>query len=78
MKEEHTQMNKFILLALIVGGTCLLFWGVRAHKATDSDISFYLTGSAADASMGIVIAGALTATIGATGFLRDDKRNRSS
>jgi hypothetical protein len=71
-------MNRFILVALIIGGTGLLSWGVKAHKAADSDISMYFTGSAADASMGIVLAGALVATIGAAGFLRDAKRNRSS
>ena len=62
----------------MAGGTGLLYWGIKAHKAADSEIATYFTGSANDASTGIVIAGALAAAIGAGGFLRDSKRNRSS
>jgi hypothetical protein len=71
-------MNKILLVALIAGGTCLLYWGTRVHKATDSEITMYFTGSASDASMGIVLAGGLAVAVGAGGFLRDARKNRSS
>lgn len=71
-------MKTSILSALIIVGVTLLVWGVDAYKSADSDLARFFTGSATDASMGMVVCGVVSTLIGAGGFLRRPKPDRNS
>lgn len=71
-------MKNAILFALIAGGIMLLIWGGGAYKSADSDVTFLFTGSATDASMGMVVGGAVAAMVGVGGLLRGSRARGNS
>lgn len=66
-------MNKAILLALIVGGTILLIFGIDAYNSAGSDISRFFTGSPTDKSIWMIVGGSVAIVAGAGGLLRNSK-----
>ncbi len=66
-------MNKFISLALLVGGVILIVYGVDASNSHASGISRFFTGDPTDKTMWLLIGGAAAIVVGAVGLLRGSR-----
>ena len=61
-------MNKFVSLALIVGGVILVVLGVTAMESFSSDVSRFFTGSPTDKSVWLLIGGSVAVLAGISGI----------
>jgi hypothetical protein len=70
---ETSIMNKFISLALLVGGIVLIIYGIAASDSLSSSFSRFFTGSPTDKTMWLLIGGTVAGVIGLFGMLRGSK-----
>jgi hypothetical protein len=66
-------MIKAISLAVLAGGILLLIFGIRAYDSSSSDISRFITGSATDKSIWMLVSGVVATVLGLVGSLRGSK-----
>jgi hypothetical protein len=66
-------MNKFVSIALLVGGVVLMIFGINATNSFSSDVSRFFTGSPTDKAIWMLIGGIVVAIIGLAGMLRSTK-----
>jgi hypothetical protein len=66
-------MNRFVSLALLVGGVVLIVTGINATNSFSSDVSRFFTGSPTDKAVWMLIGGIVAALLGLTGTLRGSK-----
>ena len=66
-------MNKAISLAVLAGGILLLIFGINAYDSTSSDVSRFITGSATDKSIWMLVGGVAVTVLGLVGLLRKSK-----
>ena len=67
-------MNKFLSLALLVGGVVLIVIGFNATKSFSSDVSRFFTGSPTDKAVWMLIGGVVAALAGLTMLWRSPKQ----
>lgn len=67
-------MNRFLGIALLVGGVLLLIFGVNASDSFASDFSRFFTGSPTNKSIWLLIGGALMSALGLFYTLRPAHR----
>jgi len=63
-------MNKLVSLVLLVVGIALIVSGVAASDSIGSDFSRFFTGAPTDKTIWLLIGGAITTAVGATGLAR--------
>jgi amino acid permease len=63
-------MNKFISLALLIGGLVLVVYGLTASDSLSSSFSRFFTGSPTDKSIWMLIVGVVCAAVGFGGLTR--------
>jgi hypothetical protein len=68
-------MNKAISFAVLAGGILLLIFGINAYNSSSSDISRFITGSATDKSIWMLIAGVVATVLGLVRLLRGSKKD---
>lgn len=68
-------MSKTVSLAILAGGILLLIFGVIAYDSSSSDISRFVTGSAVDKSLWLLVGGLVGSEIGVRGLLRVSRRS---
>jgi uncharacterized membrane protein YidH (DUF202 family) len=67
-------MNKFISIALLVGGVVLMVFGFQATNSFSSDVSRFFTGSPTDKAIWMLIGGLVAAIVGLAMTLRSSKQ----
>ncbi len=68
-------MYKAALVALLVVGLVLVFWGYNASESFSSDVSRFFTDSPTDKAIWLLSTGAVMAIIGAFGLVRGYSRD---
>ena len=63
-REEITNMNTAIGIALMAAGLLLVIFGFNESQSLSSDVSRVFTGSPTDRSMWMLIGGAVAAVLG--------------
>jgi hypothetical protein len=66
-------MNRFISIALLVGGVILMIYGINATNSFGSDVSRFFTGSPTDKAIWMLIGGIVASLVGLAGTLRSAK-----
>ncbi len=61
-------MNKFLSLALLVGGLAAVVYGIGASDSVGSDFSRLFTGSPTDKTLWLLIGGIVAAGAGVSGL----------
>ncbi len=69
-------MNKYLGIALLVGGAVLIVFGLQASDSFSSDVSRAFTGNPTDKSMWMLVGGIVAAIVG--GFLTMGGRSLKS
>jgi Protein of unknown function (DUF3185) len=67
-------MIKPLLFAVLAGGILLLIFGISAYNSSSSDISRFLSGSATDKSLWMLVGGIALTVLGLAGLLRGSKK----
>jgi hypothetical protein len=68
-------MYKVALIALLVVGAVLVFWGYSASESFSSDVSRFFTDSPTDKAIWLLSIGAFMIIVGGFGLLRGLKRS---
>jgi hypothetical protein len=63
-------MNKFLSLALLIGGLVAVVYGIVASESVGSDFSRFFTGSPTDKTLWLLIGGIVAAGAGVSGLTR--------
>lgn len=63
-------MNKFVSLALLVGGAVLIVMGINATHSFSSDVSRFFSGSPTDKAIWMLLGGVVAVVIGLAMMLR--------
>ena len=66
-------MNKFLSLALLIGGGVLIVCGLQAAESISSAFSRFFTGSPSDKSVWLLLGGIVAACAGAAGLFPRSK-----
>ena len=61
-------MNKIVSLALLLGGICLIIFGISASDSIGSSFSRFFTGSPTDKTMWLLIGGSIACVVGLLGM----------
>ncbi|MCD6049618.1 MAG: rane protein [Verrucomicrobia bacterium] len=69
-------MNKYLGIALLVGGAILIVFGLQASDSFSSDVSRAFTGNPTDKSMWMLVGGIVAAIVG--GFMTMSGRSLKS
>jgi len=67
-------MNKAISVAVLAGGILLLIFGINAYHSSSSDVSRFITGSATDKSIWMLVGGVVAIVLGLAGMLQRPKK----
>jgi len=68
-------MNKFLSLALLVGGVVLIIIGINATNSFSSDVSRFFNGSPTDKAIWMLIGGIAATGLGLASTFRTWKQN---
>ena len=63
-------MNKTIAVALLVGGTILISFGLNVYHSASSDVSRFFTGAPTDKALWLLIGGSIVGIAGLSGLVR--------
>lgn len=66
-------MNRSVSLVLLVGGIVLLIYGFAASDSAGSAVSRLFTGAPTDATVWLLVGGAVAAVVGLLGVMRGEK-----
>lgn len=67
-------MNKFVSLALLIGGIVLITYGIRASESIGSAFSRLFTGAPTDATVWLILGGTVASVWGAISLIRGSKQ----
>lgn len=62
-------MNRAIMLAILVAGVIMVIYGFAASESFSSDVSRFFTGSPTDKTMWLLIGGIAAIIVGSVGLL---------
>ena len=63
-------MNKFLPIALLVGGIVHIVYGMSASQSLGSDFSRFFTGAPTDKSLWFLVGGVIAAALGIGSLIR--------